>query len=76
MTNNESGLKTSFSFLNFVGPLSSPEILEREQGVTDFVVHLYVSLKVGLLLVDQILWELFHWTRNSVEQMTGPGDAT
>ena len=61
VTDNESGLKTGFSFLNFVGPLSSPEILEREQGVTNLIVHLDVSLKIGLLLVDQILWELFHW---------------
>jgi hypothetical protein len=70
MTNNESGLKTSFSFLNFVGPFSSPEILEREKSVTDFVIHLDISLKVGFLFVDQILRELFHRTRDSMEKMS------
>jgi len=62
VTDYESGLKTGFSFLNLVGPLLSPEILEREESVTNLVVHLNVSLKIGLLLVDEILWELFHWS--------------
>ena len=68
MTDNESGLKTSFSFLNFVGPLSSPEILEREEGVTDLVIHLNESS--GFLLFDKVLWELLHWSRNSMEEMS------
>ena len=62
VTDYESGLKTGFSFLNLVGPLLSPEILEREESVTNLVIHLNVSLEVGLLLVDEILWELFHWS--------------
>ena len=62
MTDNESGLKTSFSFLHLVCPLLSPEILEREESVTNLVIHLDVSLEIGLLLVDEILWELFHWS--------------
>ena len=76
MTDNESGLKTSFSFLHLVGPLLSPEVLEREEGVTDLVIHLDVSLKVGLLLVDQVLWELLHWAGDSVEQMSRPSNGT
>ena len=76
MTDNESGLKTSFSFLNLVGPLLSPEVLEGEEGITDLVIHLDVSLKVGLLLVDQVLWELLHWAGDSVEQMSRPSNGT
>lgn len=62
VTDYESGLKTSFSLLDFVSPLLSPEILEREESITDLVIHLDVSLEVGLLLVDEVLWELFHWS--------------
>lgn len=62
VTDYESGLKTSFSLLNLVGPFLSPEILEGEEGVTNLVVHLDVSLKIGFLLVDQVLWELLHWS--------------
>ena len=74
MTDYERGLKTSFSLLDLMGPFLSPEILKGEESVSDLVEHLNESL--GLLLLDQVLWELLHWTRNSVEQMTGPGDAT
>jgi len=52
-------LKTSLSLLDLMGPLLSPEILEGEESVTDLVVHLDESL--GLLLLDQVLWELLHW---------------
>ena len=59
MTDNECSLKTSLGFLDLMGPLLSPEILEGEESVTDLVVHLDESL--GLLLLDQVLWELLHW---------------
>jgi hypothetical protein len=62
VTDYESGLKTSFSLLNLIGPFLSPEILEGEEGVTNLVVHLDVSLEISFLLVDQILWELLHWS--------------
>ena len=62
VTDYESGLKTSLCFLDLVGPFLSPEVLEREESVTNLVVHLNVSLKVGLLLVDQVLRELLHWS--------------
>ena len=52
-------MKTSLGFLDLMGPLLSPEILEGEESVTDLVVHLDESL--GLLLLDQVLWELLHW---------------
>ena len=74
MTDYEGSLKTSLSLLDLMGPFLSPEILEGEESVTDLVVHLDES--PGLLLLDQILWELLHWTRDSMEQMSGPGDAT
>ena len=56
----QSSLQTGFSFLNFVRPLLSPEILEGEKSVTDLVVHLNESS--GFLLLDKILWELLHWS--------------
>ena len=74
MTDNESSLKTSFGLLDLMGPLLSPEILEGEESVTNLVVHLDESL--GLLLLDQVLWELLHWSRDSVEEMSRPSDAT
>jgi hypothetical protein len=43
VTDYESGLKTSFSLLNLIGPFLSPEILEGEEGVTNLVVHLNKS---------------------------------
>jgi len=64
----QSSLQTSFSFLNFVRPLSSPEILEGEECVTDLVIHLNESS--GFLLFDKVLWELLHWSRNSMEEMS------
>ena len=60
MTDYESSLKTSFGLLDLMGPFLSPEILEGEESVTDLVVHLDESL--GLLLLDQVLWELLHWS--------------
>jgi hypothetical protein len=62
MSDYQSGLESSFGFLNFMGPFLSPEILEGEEGVTNLVVHLDVSLEISFLLVDQILWELLHWS--------------
>jgi hypothetical protein len=60
MPDYQSSLQTGFSFLNFVRPLLSPEILEGEESVTDLVVHLNESS--GFLLLDKILWELLHWS--------------
>jgi hypothetical protein len=70
----QSSLQTSFSFLNFVRPLGSPEILEGEEGVTDLIIHLDESS--GFLLFDKVLWELLHWSRDSMEEMSRPGDGT
>ena len=60
VSNYQSSLQSSFSFLNFMRPLLSPEILEGEESVTDLVVHLNESS--GFLLFDKILWELLHWS--------------
>jgi len=68
VSNYQSSLQSSFSFLNFMRPLLSPKILEGEESVTDLVVHLNESS--GLLLLDEILWELLHWSRDSVEEMS------
>jgi hypothetical protein len=43
MSDYQSGLKTSFSFFNFMGPFLSPEIFEREEGITNLVIHLHES---------------------------------
>jgi hypothetical protein len=40
VTDYKSGLKTSFSLLDLMSPLLSPEILEGEESVTDLVIHL------------------------------------
>lgn len=60
VTDYESGLKSSLGLFNFVGPFLSPEVLEGEESVTNFIVHLDVSLEIGLLLVYQVLRELLH----------------
>lgn len=73
MPDYEGSLKTSLGLLDLVGPFLSPEILEREESVADLVVHLDESL--GLLLLDQVLWELLHGSRDPVEEVPGPGDA-
>jgi len=72
MSNYQSSLQSSFSFLNFVRPFLSPEILEGEESVTNLVVHLNESS--GFLLFDEVLWELLHWSRDSVEKMSRPSD--
>jgi hypothetical protein len=74
MSDYQSGLKSSFGFLNFMGPFLSPEILEGEEGVTNLVVHLNESSR--FLGLDEILWELLHWPRDSVEEMSRPCDGT
>jgi hypothetical protein len=74
VTDYEGSLKTSLGLLDLMGPFLSPEILEREESITNLVIHLDESL--GLLLLDQILWELLHWSRDSVEEMSRPSDAT
>ena len=43
MSDYQSCLQSSFSFLNFVRPFLSPEILEGEESITDLVVHLNES---------------------------------
>ena len=68
MSDYQSGLKTSFGFFNFMGPFLSPEILKGEESVTDLVVHLNESSR--FLLFDEVLWELLHWSRDSVEEMS------
>lgn len=60
VTNNESGLESSFGLLNLSSPLLSPEILKGEKSVTDLVVHL--DILFGLSSLDEVLWELFHWS--------------
>jgi hypothetical protein len=58
MSDDEGSLETSLGLLDLMGPFLSPEILEGEESVTNLVVHLDESL--GLLLLDQVLWELLH----------------
>jgi len=60
VTDNESGLKSSLSLLDFGSPLLSPKVLEGEESVTNLVVHLDVLL--GLSGLDEVLWELLHWS--------------
>jgi len=57
-----------------MGPFLSPEVFVREKSVTNLVVHFDKLL--GFLLLDQILWELFHRTGDSMEEVTRPGDTT
>ena len=68
MSDYQSSLQSGFSFLNLMRPLLSPEVLEREECVTDLVVHLDESS--GLLLLDEVLWELLHWSGDSMEEMS------
>ena len=60
VTDNESGLKSSLSLLDFGSPLLSPKVLKGEESVTNLVVHLDVLL--GLSGLDEVLWELLHWS--------------
>ena len=73
MSDDESGLKSCFSLLNFMSPLLSPEVLEGEEGVPDLVVHSHELL--GLLLLNKVLVKLLHGARDDVEQVSGPGNA-
>ena len=68
MTDNESGLKSSLSLLNLGSPLLSPKVLEREESVTNLIVHLDILL--GLSGLDEVLWELLHWSGDSMEQVS------
>lgn len=74
VANDESGLETSLCFLDFESPLLPPEVLIREQGVTNLVVLLDWALVVALL--GELWWELLHGHRDSVEEVAGPGDAS
>lgn len=73
MTDYKSSLQASLGLFNLVCPLLSPEVLEREESVTNLIVHLDELLRFFLL--DQVLWELLHWSGDSVEKMARPGDA-
>jgi hypothetical protein len=68
MSDYQSSLQSSFSFLNLMRPFLSPEILEGEESVTNLVVHLNESSR--FLLFNEILWELLHWSGDSVEKMS------
>jgi len=72
VTNDQSSLETSFCLLNFLDPLFAPEVLVREESVTDLVVLLDGLLVVALL--GELWGELFHGYRDAVEQVAGPGD--
>lgn len=74
MTDDQGGLKTNFSFLNIINPLSSPKWLEGDQGVADFVVSLHLLLVI--LVFDECLRELLHWRAAAEEQVAGPCDGT
>ena len=68
MTDYECSLESSLGLLDFLSPLLPPEVLEGEVSITNLVVHLDKLL--GLLLLDQVLWELLHRSRDSMEEMT------
>ena len=72
VTDNEGSLETSLCLLDLEGPLLPPEVLVREQGVTNLVVLLNGALVVALL--GKLWGELFHGHRDAVEQVSGPGD--
>jgi len=74
MSDYQSGLKSSLSLLNLMSPLLSPQVLVGEQSVSNSVVHLHEFS--GFSGLDQVLRELLHWARNSVEQVSGPGDGS
>jgi len=68
MSDDQGSLKSSFGVFNFLDPLLSPKVLIGEQSVTNLVIVLDSLL--GFLLLDQFLWELLHWSRDSEEQMS------
>lgn len=72
MSDYQSGLESSLGLLHFMRPLLAPQVLEGEQSVADLVVHLDKLL--GFLLPYEVLRELLHGARDTVEQMPGPSD--
>jgi len=72
VTDNQSCLEASLCLLYLKGPFLAPQVLEGEQGVPDLVVVLD-RLLAGWLF-DQVLRELLHWHRYSVEQVARPCD--
>jgi hypothetical protein len=72
VTDDEGGLETSLCLLDLEGPFLPPEVLIREESVTNLVVLLDGALVVTLL--GELWWELLHGHGNAVEQVAGPGD--
>jgi hypothetical protein len=59
MSDDQGSLETSLCLLDLKGPLLPPQVLVREQGVTNLVVLLDWALVVALL--GELWWELLHW---------------
>jgi hypothetical protein len=74
MSDYKRSLEPCLSFLDLMGPLLPPKVLEGEESIADLVVVLDVFL--GVVLLDQVLGELFHWSTDSVEQVSRPSDAS
>jgi hypothetical protein len=74
VTDNEGGLETGFRLLDLKGPLLAPEVLVREESVTNLVILFDGALVITLL--GELWGELFHRHGDAVEQVTGPGDGT
>jgi hypothetical protein len=67
VTNDKSGLQASFGLINFLDPLLSPQVLIREESVTDLVVLLDGAFVV--LLLGEFGRELFHRDGDAVEEV-------
>lgn len=73
VANDKGSLEASLCLLDLKGPLLPPEVLVREEGVTDLVVLFDWAFVVALL--GEFWGELFHGHGDAVEEVTGPSDA-
>jgi len=72
VSDDEGRLESSLCLLNLEVPLLSPEILVREESVTNLVVLFDLLLLLGRS--KDALRELLHGDRDPVEEVAGPGD--
>jgi hypothetical protein len=80
MADEKGSLETSLGLLNFLLPFLTPHVFVREEGVTKRVVvsHMLsdaLAFLGGASLLDDVLRELLHGYRDSVEEVARPGDS-
>jgi hypothetical protein len=74
VSDDQSSLETCLGFVDVMGPLLAPEVLEGEEEHSELLIQLQILPVLGLS--DFPLVELLNGRSNSMEEMSGPGNAT